>query len=175
MCPHFLISYPLVRIARHWHRWQLRTGDPSYIFFPSFFFGGLDLAFSEYFIQGLRRSKACPVTLVTAEIPSISFSCWGGQKEEGQRRRGMGNDGTTTTTACGTGNSHAFVAPMHASTSLPPPSLDEWVPRKAGQWGETTSSGGPVDRHEAVGPGERPGESGDINLISWPWSWDERS
>lgn len=45
-----LISYPLIRMARHWHRWQLRTGILPSSYFH--IFGGLYLAFSECFHTG---------------------------------------------------------------------------------------------------------------------------
>ena len=38
---YFTISYPLIRMARHWHRWQLRTGILSSSYLHLFFIGGI--------------------------------------------------------------------------------------------------------------------------------------
>ena len=141
--PKFLLfPYPLVRMARHWHRWQLRMGYPSYIFIPSFLFGGLDLAFLEFFIQGLRRSKACPVTLVTAEIPTISFRCWGGGGRGENAGGDMAKDGTTTTkTACGTGK-QPFLRRTHARIDKPAAAF----PRRFGFHGRLDNGATPRPR-----------------------------
>ena len=51
---YFTISYPLIRMARHWHRWQLRTGILSSSYLHLFFllWGPFNLAFSGCFHTG---------------------------------------------------------------------------------------------------------------------------